>query len=311
MTECKSSSFPFTAVVGQDALKLALILTTINPLIGGVIISGSRGSAKSTLARGLEDVVPRDGEFSTPFVTLPLGASEQQVLGSFTTDSDLSANASTFQPGLLAKAHEGILYVDNVNLLPDSLIDRLLDGNLSGLYCVEHADHSYEYVSQFTLIGTMNREEGVLRPQLKDRFGLMVELSHDYSLEERVQIVRLRDEYDQDNQGFCDAFKYKQRNLRQSISLARERVSMVKCVDALRMDIASRCQDAQVEGLRADIVWVRAAIAHAAWRGAQTVSVDDVIAVQEFVLAHRRKRGLANDDSLSSISSFANKRTPS
>lgn len=109
MTECKPSSFPFTAVVGQDALKLALILTTINPLIGGVIISGSRGSAKSTLARGLEDVVPRDGELSTPFVTLPLGANEQQVLGSFTTDSDLSAKAGIFQPGLLAKAHEGIL----------------------------------------------------------------------------------------------------------------------------------------------------------------------------------------------------------
>lgn len=290
MADVMFSNFPFTAVTGQDTLKLALILSAINPRIGGVLIAGPRGSAKSTLARGLAGVMPQHDALDTPFVTLPLGATEDRLLGSLDIDAVLNDKHVRFQAGLLAKADQGILYVDEVNLLPDSLVDVLLDVSASGVNRVERDGVSHEHKARFVLVGTMNPEEGELRPQLKDRFGLMVSLSNQYSLEERVQIVRLRDEYDQDPKGFCDAFKYKQRNLRQSINQAKTRLTKIKCADALRMDIASRCQDANVDGVRADIVWVRAAVAHAAWRGTDTVSIDDVQAVEEFVLAHRRQQ---------------------
>lgn len=289
MADGSFHNFPFTAVAGQESLKLALVLTAINPRIGGVLISGPRGSAKSTLARGLAGVMPHLECNETAFVTLPLGATEDRLLGSLDIDSVLNDKQVKFQPGLLAQADQGVLYVDEVNLLADSLVDVLLDVSASGVNRVERDGVSHVHDSRFVLVGTMNPEEGELRPQLKDRFGLMVTLSNQYTLEERVQIVRLRDEFDQDPKGFCDAFKYKQRNLRQSISHAKTRLNTIKCADALRMGIASRCQDANVDGVRADIVWVRAAIAHAAWRGANTVSIEDVQAVEDFVLAHRRQ----------------------
>ena len=290
MTRLASSDFPFTAVAGQEPLKLALILCAINPQIGGVLVSGPRGSAKSTLARGLSGVMPAlQGEDLAPFATLPLGTSEDRLLGALDLEQVLQDKQVQFKPGLLSKAHGGVLYVDEVNLLPDHLVDQLLDVSASGVNRVERDGVSHEHAARFLLVGTMNPDEGELRPQLKDRFGLMVELGNQYSLEERVQIVRLRDEYDQDPQAFCEAFKYKQRNLKNSIRLARQVLTQLSCADELRLEVARRCQLANIDGVRGDIVWIRAAMTHAAWRGAKAVSLEDIQAVEELVLAHRRQ----------------------
>ena len=290
MTRLASSDFPFTAVAGQEPLKLALILCAINPQIGGVLVSGPRGSAKSTLARGLSGVMPGlQGEDLAPFATLPLGTSEDRLLGALDLEQVLQDKQVQFKPGLLSKAHGGVLYVDEVNLLPDHLVDQLLDVSASGVNRVERDGVSHEHAARFLLVGTMNPDEGELRPQLKDRFGLMVELGNQYSLEERVQIVRLRDEYDQDPQAFCEAFKYKQRNLKNSIRLARQVLAQLSCADELRLEVARRCQLANIDGVRGDIVWIRAAMTHAAWRGAKSVSLEDIQAVEELVLAHRRQ----------------------
>lgn len=290
MTRLASSDFPFTAVAGQEPLKLALILCAINPQIGGVLVSGPRGSAKSTLARGLSGVMPAlQGEEPVPFATLPLGTSEDRLLGALDLEQVLQDKNVAFKPGLLSKAHGGVLYVDEVNLLADHLVDQLLDVSASGVNRIERDGISHEHAARFLLVGTMNPDEGELRPQLKDRFGLMVELVNQYSLEERVQIVRLRDEYDQDSQAFCDAFKYKQRNLKNSIRLARQALAQVRCSDELRLEVATRCQLANIDGVRGDIVWIRAAMTHAAWRGANVVALDDIQAVEDLVLAHRRQ----------------------
>ncbi len=295
MTRLAHNNFPFTAVAGQDTLKLALILCAINPHIGGVLISGPRGSAKSTLARGLSGVMPAlDNEKLAPFATLPLGTSEDRLIGALDLEQVLQDKSVAFKPGLLDKAHGGVLYVDEVNLLSDHLVDKLLDVAASGVNRIERDGISHEHESRFLLIGTMNPDEGELRPQLQDRFGLMVELDNQYSLEERVQIVRLRDEFDQDSKSFCDAFKYKQRNLKNSIRLARQGLSKVRCSDELRMEVAKHCQQANVDGVRGDIVWVRAAMAHAAWRGVEHVTLEDINAVAELVLAHRRQAPSTN-----------------
>lgn len=290
MTRLASLDFPFTAVAGQEPLKLALILCAINPHIGGVLISGPRGSAKSTLARGLSGVMPSlEDEQLAPFATLPLGTSEDRLLGALDLEQVLQDKQVAFKPGLLSKAHGGVLYVDEVNLLADHLVDQLLDVSASGVNRIERDGISHEHAARFLLVGTMNPDEGELRPQLKDRFGLMVALSNQYSLEERVQIVRLRDEYDQDPQSFCEAFKYKQRNLKNSIRLARQALQQMRCSDELRLEVATRCQRANIDGVRGDIVWIRAAMTHAAWRGAKAVTLDDIQAVEELVLAHRRQ----------------------
>lgn len=278
--------FPFTAVSGQENFKLALTLAAINPLIGGVLVSGPRGCAKSTLSRGLAGVLPGD---QPAFVTLPLGASEDRLLGTLDLQQVLSDKKVTFHPGLLSQAHGGVLYVDEVNLLPDNLVDQLLDVVASGVNRVERDGISHQHDARFLLIGTMNPDEGELRPQLHDRFGLQVVLSNQYSVEERMQIVRLREQYDQDAVAFCEAFKYKQRNLKQTLTQARQRLSSIVCPDAIRLEIATRCHEARVEGLRADIVWNQTAAAHAALRGGKSVTMNDVDQVEELVLGHRRQ----------------------
>ena len=287
--------FPFSAVAGQAQFKLALILAAINPSIGGVVISGPRGCAKSTLARGLADLLPSDTDNRRhEFVTLPLGASEEMLLGTLDLQKVLDDQTVAFRPGLLSKAHGGVLYVDEVNLLADHLMDQLLDVAASGINRVERDGISHSHPAQFLLIGTMNPDEGELRPQLHDRFGLCVELSNQYSASERVQIVRSREDFDRDPKAFCAEYAEQQGPLLDSIHQARINLPAIQCDDALRLTIAERCNAAQVDGLRADIVWYRAALSHAAWCGRTDVTLEDLDAVEPLVLAHRRKTSVPN-----------------
>ena len=281
-------NFPFTAVSGQSLFKTALILAAINPGIGGVLVNGPRGTAKSTLARGFADILPNELQ---SFVTLPLSATEEMLVGTLDLQLVLSEQKVKFKPGILAKAHQGIVYVDEVNLLADSLVDLLLDVSASGINYIERDGISHQHESRFILLGTMNPEEGELRAQLLDRFGLSVELSAQYSINERVEIVCLREAFDQDPNAFIAKYADQQQQLQQDITNAQALLGQVSCPLALRQFIAQRCHDANVDGLRADIVWFKTALAHAAWQGHAEVTKADILAVEELVLNHRRNAG--------------------
>ncbi|MGY2283900.1 AAA family ATPase [Pseudomonas gingeri] len=279
-----SPHFPLSAVVGADALKLALCLTAIDPKIGGVLIEGPRGMAKSTLARGLADLLA-----SGQFVTLPLGATEERLVGTLDLDAALGEGRAQFSPGVLAKADGGVLYVDEVNLLADHLVDLLLDVAASGTNLVERDGISHRHAARFVLIGTMNPEEGELRPQLLDRFGLNVALSGQPLPGERGQIIRRRLDFDNDPQAFCEQWEQQQQALRQRCEQARALLPAIALDDQALAEITERCFAAGVDGLRADLVWLRAARAHAAWRGGQRIAEEDIEAVAEFALRHRRR----------------------
>lgn len=276
--------FPLAEVVGADELKLALCLTAIDPKIGGVLIEGPRGMAKSTLARGLADLLA-----SGQFVTLPLGATEERLVGTLDLDAALSEGRAQFSPGVLAKAHGGVLYVDEVNLLADHLVDLLLDVAASGTNLVERDGISHRHPARFVLIGTMNPEEGELRPQLLDRFGLNVALSGHTLPVERGQIIRRRLDFDSDPQVFCEHWQTRQDALRQRCEQARQMLATIALDDETLQAITERCYAAGVDGMRADLVWLRAARAHAAWRGVRAIEEQDIDAVAEFALRHRRR----------------------
>lgn len=277
--------FPFTAVIGQYSLKKALLLAVIEPRLGGVLISGPRGVAKTTLARALTAILPDE---ESPFINLPLGCSVAQLTGSLDIDHALSERKVRFRPGLLAKAHHGILYVDEVNLLPDVLVDQLLDAAASGRHYVEREGISHVHPADFVLIGSMNPEEGELRPQLCDRFGLALHLEGTLSCEERVAIVRARRQYDDDPETFCQRHAAAMAELKSQLAHARQRLASVYLPEQLEYTIAERCAAAQVEGVRADVAWQRAATAHASWHQRSTVTEEDINAVEELVLFHRR-----------------------
>lgn len=276
-------AFPFTALHGQPCLQTALLLVSIDPLIGGALVVGPRGTAKSTAARALAALLP-----GGRFVNLPLSASEEQLVGSLDLEAALQDAQVRFRPGLLARAHEGVLYVDEVNLLPDGLVDLLLDASASGINHIERDGISHVHPASITLVGTMNPEEGELRPQLLDRFGLCVRLDNDLPPAVREAIVRARLAHDADPAGFDARHAAGQGALAARIGAARAALQEIVFSDANHAVVAARCHEAAVEGVRADLVMLRAARAHAALAGRTVIDEADIEAVTELVLAHRR-----------------------
>jgi magnesium chelatase subunit I len=279
-------AFPFSALIGQAPLQQALLLAAVDPGIGGVLVSGPRGTAKSTAARALAELLP-EGQF----VTLPLGASEDRLIGTLDIEAALRDSSVRFSPGLLAKAHHGVLYVDEVNLLPDGLVDALLDAAASGVNTVERDGISHTHDASFVLIGTMNPEEGELRPQLTDRFGLMIELENCYEPETRQQIVKARLEFELDAVAFCARFARQQEEHVARIHAARTALPLLVADDAVHMRVSELCIEARVDGLRADLVMLRAARALAALEQASAVTADHVGRVADLALLHRRRAG--------------------
>jgi magnesium chelatase subunit I len=279
-----SPVFPFAALVSQAPLQQALLLAAIDPGLGGVLVTGPRGTAKSTAARAIAELLP-EGRL----VTLPLGASEEQLIGTLDIESALRDGGVRFSPGLIAKAHQGVLYVDEVNLLPNPLVDQLLDVAASGVNTIERDGISHRHEARFVLIGTMNPEEGELRPQLLDRFGLAVELGNCFDASVRQQIVKARLAFDADPHTFCDRYASEQAAFAKRIHEARAALASLDFDDAVHARVSELCIAAQVDGLRADLVMLRAARALAAFDGASAVGVEHVERVADSVLKHRRR----------------------
>jgi len=278
--------FPFSALIGQQTLQQALLLAAIDPGLGGVLVSGPRGTAKSTTARALAELLPHG-----QFVTLPLGASEEQLIGTLDIETALRASGVRFSAGLLAKAHHGVLYVDEVNLLPDPLVDQLLDVAASGVNTIERDGISHRHAARFVLIGTMNPEEGELRPQLLDRFGLMVELENCFDAPVRQQIVKARLAFDADPQRFRADYAAQQEAHARRIRDARAALARLSFGDAVHDRVSTLCIAAGVDGLRADLVMLKAARALASLEQADAIRVEHVDRVADLVLAHRRREG--------------------
>ncbi|MEW1754918.1 putative cobaltochelatase [Streptomyces cyaneofuscatus] len=314
-----STPYPFTAIVGQDDLRLGLLLNAVSPAVGGVLVRGEKGTAKSTAVRALAALMPEvsvvpgcrfscdpaspdpacpDGPHAEAAgvsraartVELPVGASEDRLVGALDIERALSEGVKAFEPGLLADAHRGILYVDEVNLLHDHLVDLLLDAAAMGASYVEREGVSVRHAARFLLVGTMNPEEGELRPQLLDRFGLTVEVAASRDTDERVEVVRRRLAYDDDPEGFAARWAEEETALRERIAAARALLPRVVLGDGVLRQIAATCAAFEVDGMRADIVMARTATALAAWAGREEVTADDVRQAALLALPHRRRR---------------------
>ncbi|MFI6168365.1 magnesium chelatase subunit D family protein [Nocardia sp. NPDC051052] len=288
------AGFPFSAVVGQERLQLALILCAVHPGIGGVLVRGEKGTAKSTVVRALAQLLPpvvdETGARPARLVELPVGATEDRVVGSLDLERVLRDGEQAFRPGLLAAAHHGVLYVDEVNLLHDHLVDVLLDAAAMGRVHIERDGVSHSHPARFVLVGTMNPEEGELRPQLLDRFGLTVDVAASRNVDVRMTVVRRRLDYEADPAGFAESYAGADRAVAERILGARDRVARVGLDDGELRRIAALCAAFDVDGMRADLVVARTATAHAAWRGVDAVTEEDVRIAAELALPHRRRR---------------------
>ncbi|MDT5013040.1 MAG: magnesium chelatase subunit [Mycobacterium sp.] len=283
-----TTTYPFSAIVGHEQLRLALVLCAVRPEIGGVLIRGEKGTAKSTAVRGLAAVLAEAG-FSR-LVELPIGATEDRVIGSLDLQRVLRDGEHAFTPGLLAAAHGGVLYVDEVNLLNDHIVDVLLDAAAMGRVHIERDGVSHSQEARFMLVGTMNPEEGELRPQLLDRFGLTVEVHASRDVDERVEVIRRRMTFEADQDVFARRYADADAALARRIAAARAAVGDVVLPDRELRRIAALCAAFGVDGMRADLVVARAAVAHAAWRGADAVGEEDIRVAAQLALPHRRRR---------------------
>ncbi|PLW03806.1 ATP-binding protein [Corynebacterium ulcerans] len=277
--------YPFSAVVGQDRLRLALILCAISPRIGGVVIRGEKGTAKTTTVRAFASLLG-----DAPLVDLPIGATEDRVVGSLDMETILTTGKAHYNPGLLSQADGGVLYVDEVNLLADHLVDSLLDAAATGQVTVERDGISHSSPANFVLVGTMNPEEGELRPQLLDRFGLAVDVVASKDVEVRAEIMRRRLAFESTPQSFVQSWAHEDASTAQLIHEAKQRVRQLQLSDVNLSRIAHLCAAFDVDGMRADLVIARTALAHAAWRGASTVEDEDIRIAAELALPHRRRR---------------------
>jgi magnesium chelatase subunit I len=318
-----SPVFPFSAIVGQDELKLALLAAAIDPRVGGVLVFGDRGTGKSTAVRALAALLPPmrvtagcrygcDPEqraswceecvvrfakarvqsrlVSVPVVDLPLGATEDRVLGALNLEQALSAGVRAFEPGLLAQANRGFLYIDEVNLLEDHLVDLLIDVAASGVNVVEREGLSVRHPARFVLVGSGNPEEGELRPQLLDRFGLSVEIRTPQDLGQRIEIVRRRDHFERDPPSFLAAWEPQEIALRRKIVSARRRLARVEVGDEALRWAAKLCLLVGTDGLRGELTLMRAARAIAALEGKRQVGSAEMIRIAPPALRHRLRR---------------------
>lgn len=321
--------FPFSAIVGQDEIKLALMIAAVDGSVGGVLVFGDRGTGKSTAVRGLaallppmkavtgcaygcppdrpaglcarcdattgKTAAPKGRPVPVPVIDLPLGATEDRVVGALDLERALARGEKAFEPGLLARAHRGFLYIDEVNLLEDHLVDLLLDVAASGENVVERDGLSVRHPARFVLVGSGNPEEGELRPQLLDRFGLSVEVATPTELKTRIEVVRRRDAYEQDPAGFVEHWARHDRKAQRKIAAARKRLPDTAVPDAALERAARLCLALGTDGLRGELTLMRAARALAALDGAAAVGDDQVRAVAPMALRHRLRRNPLDD----------------
>lgn len=320
----RTGVYPFTAIVGQDDMKLALILNVINPGLGGVLIKGEKGTAKSTAVRAIADLLPamdavKDCSFrcepeelhhlcescaervarqetlpiqsvKMKVVELPVSATEDRVVGTLDIEHAIQFGEKKFEPGILAQANRNILYVDEINLLDDHVVDVLLDAAAMGVNTVEREGVSYSHPARFVLVGTMNPEEGDIRPQLLDRFGLSVTVSGEHEAAQRVEVIKRRLAYEQDSDEFAARYRERQVELGQAILRARRLLPKVQVDDGLLLLVANLSIQLDVDGHRADITVIKAALTLAAFAGREQVLAEDVKKAARLVLPHRMRR---------------------